>query len=108
MLDKKQFWLRELRKKLDDAEIRQTIVISEAGPGSFRVVQEYELERNRIGRRLSLVKPSAAYRQDSLYETMDAAIQEAKRWVNKCCINGWWICRAEGPAGETIHNPSHR
>ncbi len=100
MFDEKAFWVKVLHRALDDAEVRQTLVISEAGSSAFRIVQEFELQRDRSGGKLTLIKSSASYRQDSIYKTIDLAIAQAERLVDKYYNDGWRLCQPQLADGE--------
>ena len=102
MFDEKAFWVKVLHRALDDAEIRQTLVISETESSAFRIVQEFELQRDRIGGKLTLIKSSASYSQDSLYKTIDLAIAQAERLVDKYYNDGWRLSQPQLADGEEI------
>jgi hypothetical protein len=93
-----EIWKQTLYKSLEDSEFRQTIVIVEDDASIYRVVQRYDLIRNRFGGKTEKLAPRATYCRHSTCETRDLAVLQARRLVAKCLIDDWVLCRDEQTA----------
>jgi hypothetical protein len=106
MFDDTDTLVQVLRRELDDAEIRQTLVIFEVGSSAFKIIQEFELQRSRSDGKLTLVKSSVSCTHESLFTTMDSAIEAATKLVDKYFIEGWQVCRSDSTDCEELDNQS--
>jgi hypothetical protein len=100
MVPTTEIWKQTLHKILEDSEITQTIYIVEDDASAFRVVQLYALKRFRAGRKNGTLAPRATYCRDSMCETREMAVQEARRLVAKHLTDNWLIHRDEQSAYE--------
>ncbi len=92
-------WKRVLRKKIGHAHLSRKIVVSQEGPGEFKVVQDYELSRLRRYDSARTSPHTASDCYEWTYSTREAAIEQAEKCVRESERDAWELLPASSLIG---------
>lgn len=89
-------WKRLLRKQMENATYWRKIVVFEEGPSSFKVVQEYEINRMTPYEKRNASPSTLMSSLEWMYSTQAAAVEQAERCLKESEEDAWQLSSAAG------------